>query len=106
MEFLAFLGRRILWSLLVLFGLSVVIFVIARVIPGDPARMALGPTASAEQVADLQENLGLDQPMFTQYVRFLGGLARGELGRSLLTEQSVNADIRQTSIKDFLGKGR
>jgi peptide/nickel transport system permease protein len=96
MEFLAFLGRRILWSLLVLFGLSVVIFVIARVIPGDPARMALGPTASAEQVADLQEKLGLDQPMVTQYVRFLTGLAQGELGRSLLTEQSVNADIRQT----------
>ncbi len=96
MEFAGFLARRILWSLLVLFGLSVVIFVIARVIPGDPARMALGPTASAEQVADLQEKLGLDQPMFTQYVRFLTGLARGELGRSLLTEQSVNADIRQT----------
>ena len=96
MEFAGFLARRILWSLLVLFGLSVVIFVIARVIPGDPARMALGPTASAEQVADLQEKLGLDQPMFTQYVRFLTGLAQGELGRSLLTEQSVNADIRQT----------
>ena len=96
MEFLAFLGRRILWSLLVLFGLSVVIFVIARVIPGDPARMALGPSASAEQVADLQEKLGLDQPMTAQYLRFLGGLAQGDLGRSLLTEQSVTADIRQT----------
>lgn len=96
MQFLAFLVRRFLWSLLVLFGLSVVIFVIARVIPGDPARMALGPTASVEQVADLQAKLGLDQPIVTQYARFLTGLAQGELGRSLLTEQSVNADIRQT----------
>ncbi len=96
MEFLAFLVRRLLWSLLVLFGLSVVIFTIARVVPGDPARMALGPRASAEQVADLQASLGLDQPMVTQYARFITGLARGDLGRSLLTERSVNDDIRET----------
>lgn len=96
MEFLAFLVRRLLWSLLVLFGLSLVIFAIARVVPGDPARMALGPTANAQQVADLQEKLGLDRPMFAQYGLFITGLAQGELGRSLLTERSVNIDIRQT----------
>lgn len=96
MEFLVFLIRRALWSLLVLFGLSIVIFTIARIVPGDPARMALGPTASAAQVADLQEALGLNAPMVVQYGRFLVGLTQGELGRSLLTEQSVNADIRRT----------
>ena len=96
MEFLAFLVRRLLWSLLVLFGLSVVIFTIARVVPGDPARMALGPRASVEQVADLQESLGLNKPLTQQYALFIGGLARGDLGRSLLTEQSVNDDIRET----------
>lgn len=96
MEFLAFLTRRVLWSVLVLFGLSVVIFAIARIVPGDPARMALGPRASAEQVADLQEKLGLNKPMIEQYGLFLTGLARGELGRSLLTEQSVNVDIART----------
>jgi peptide/nickel transport system permease protein len=96
MEFAAFLLRRVLWSLLVLFGLSVVIFLIARVVPGDPARMALGPTANAEQVADLQEKLGLNLPLIQQYGLFLGGLAQGELGRSLLTERSVNADIAET----------
>ena len=96
MEFAAFLVRRVLWSLLVLVGLSVVIFVIARVVPGDPARMALGPTATQEQVADLQEKLGLNLPLVQQYGLFLGGLAQGELGRSLLTERSVNADIAET----------
>lgn len=96
MEFLGFLTRRLLWSLLVLFGLSIVIFAIARVVPGDPARMALGPSASAEQVADLQASLGLNKPMVEQYGQFLSGLARGDLGRSLLTEQPVNADIRKT----------
>ena len=96
MEFLAFLVRRLLWSILVLFGLSVLIFTIARVVPGDPARMALGPTATQEQVADLQEALGLNRPLVEQYGLFLAGLAQGELGRSLLTEQSVNDDIRET----------
>jgi peptide/nickel transport system permease protein len=95
MEFLAFLFRRLLWSVLVLFGLSVLIFLIARVVPGDPARMALGPTATQEQVADLQEALGLNRPMVEQYGLFLAGLAQGELGRSLLTERSVNDDIRE-----------
>ncbi|HTZ65994.1 MAG TPA: ABC transporter permease, partial [Roseiarcus sp.] len=60
MEFLYFLIRRALWSLLVLFGLSIVIFVIARVMPGDPARMAMGPRASQEQVDDLKRKMGLD----------------------------------------------
>lgn len=96
MEFLAFLFRRLLWSLLVLFGLSIVIFVIARVVPGDPARMALGPSASADQVADLQEKLGLNDPMWEQYAAFIGGLAQGDLGRSLLTERAVNFDIAAT----------
>ncbi len=101
MEFLLFLIRRILWSLLVLFGLSVVIFGIARGIPGDPARMALGPTASHEQVEDLREKMGLDRPLGEQYGLFLAGLAKGDLGRSLLTERSVNADIRDTFFATF-----
>lgn len=96
MEFAAFLARRIGWSLLVLFGLSVVIFFIARVVPGDPARMALGPRASAEQVAQLQAELGLDKPLVEQYASFIAGLARGDLGKSLLTERSVNADMAAT----------
>ena len=96
MEFLSFLIRRVLWSALVLVGLSMVIFFIARVVPGDPARMALGPRASAEQVADLQSRLGLDRPIVEQYGLFLVGLSHGDLGRSLLTERAVNDDIRDT----------
>ena len=101
MEFLLFLVRRILWSLLVLVGLSVVIFAIARVVPGDPARMALGPTATQEQVADLREKLGLNRPIIEQYGLFVAGLARGDLGRSLLTERPVNDDIRDTFAATF-----
>lgn len=101
MEFALFLIRRMLWSLLVLAGLSVVIFVIARGMPGDPARMALGPRASQEQVADLREKLGLDRPLIEQYGLFVSGLARGDLGKSLLTERPVNDDIRNTFAATF-----
>lgn len=101
MEFLAFLVRRVLWSLLVLVGLSIVIFAIARIVPGDPARMALGPTATAEQVADLRADLGLDRPIVEQYGRFIAGLARGDLGRSLLNERPVASDIRDTFAATF-----
>lgn len=101
MEFLLFMIRRVLWSLLVLVGLSVVIFTIARVMPGDPARMALGPTATPAQVEALQEKLGLNRPIAEQYVMYVAGLTRGDLGRSLLTERAVNRDIRETFAATF-----
>lgn len=101
MEFLLFLIRRMLWSLLVLLGLSIVIFLIARAMPGDPARLALGPTASQEQVADLRAKMGLDRPLIEQYGLFVTGLTRGDLGRSLLTERAVSADIRDTFVATF-----
>ena len=96
MEFLYFLIRRVFWSLLVLFGLSIVIFVIARVMPGDPARMAMGPRASQEQVADLKAKMGLDKPLLEQYAHFIAGLSRGDLGLSFLTKRPVNDDIAET----------
>ena len=101
MEFLLFLLRRVLWSILVLVGLSIVIFAIARGVPGDPARLALGPRASQEQVDDLSRKLGLDLPLYQQYGMFVSGLARGDLGRSLLTERPVNDDIRDTFAATF-----
>lgn len=94
MEYLYFILRRLAWSLLVLLGLSVVIFVIARVVPGDPARIALGPMATAEQVTNLRHTMGLDQPLPVQYARYLGGLLKGDLGSSLLTQRSVANDLR------------
>jgi peptide/nickel transport system permease protein len=101
LEFLLFLIRRVLWSILVLVGLSIVIFVIARVVPGDPARMALGPRATPEMVADLQHKLGLDRPIIEQYGLFIAGLAHGDLGRSLLSERQVTADIRDSFAATF-----
>ncbi len=96
MEFLLFLVKRVLWSLVVLVGLSILIFLIARAMPGDPARLALGPTASQQQVLDLRSKLGLDRSLLEQYGLFVSGLAQGDLGRSLLTDRSVTRDIANT----------
>ena len=86
---------RLATSILVLFGVSVLIFCIARVIPGDPARIALGPNASAEQVAQLRERLRLDEPLPLQYGHFISDLAAGDLGMSLYTNRPVTRDSAQ-----------
>jgi peptide/nickel transport system permease protein len=80
-------------AVLVLFGVSIVIFIIARVIPGDPARIALGANASAQQVLALRGALHLDRPLPAQYAIFFGNLLHGDLGQSLYTNRPVVDDI-------------
>jgi peptide/nickel transport system permease protein len=93
--FIRLLAKRLGTSLIVLIGVSLLIFAIARIIPGDPARIALGPNATAEAVAALREKLHLDASFFAQYGYFLADLARGDLGISLYTNRPVMADIAQ-----------
>ena len=88
-----YLLRRALGFAFVLFGLAVVIFVIARVVPGDPARIALGPLATQEQVQQLHIEMGLDRPAIVQFGAYIGGLLHGDLGQSLVTNRSVAKDI-------------
>lgn len=89
-----FLWQRVLAALLVLIGVSLLIFALARVIPGDPARIALGPTASEEQITALRQEMHLDQPLPAQYLYFMQGVVRGDLGMSLYTHRPVTEDIR------------
>jgi peptide/nickel transport system permease protein len=90
-----FILRRLALSVFVLFGLSIMIFVIARIIPGDPARMALGPRAPVEVVERLTEQMHLDRPIPEQYVLWLWGVVHGDLGESLVTRRPVAQDIRE-----------
>ena len=91
---LSYLLRRALTLLLVLFGLSILIFIIARIVPGDPARIALGPLATATQVEELREEMGLNASFPVQLWSYLSGLVQGDLGKSLLTSRLVMDDIR------------
>ncbi len=87
--------RRLSISIIVLIGVSMLIFTIARVIPGDPARIALGPNANAEQIAKLRAHMHLDESLPVQYGHFIADLSRGDLGTSLYTNRPVTKDIAQ-----------
>jgi peptide/nickel transport system permease protein len=90
-----FILRRLGLSIFVLFGLSILVFIIARIIPGDPARMALGPRAPVEVVEKLSKQMHLDRPIAEQYVLWLWDALHGDLGDSLLTRRPVLQDIRE-----------
>ena len=81
--------------LLVLLGLSILVFIIGRVIPGDPARQALGPRAPEEVVQALREEMHLDKPFVTQYILWLKGAAQMDLGKSLRTRRPVIEDVKE-----------
>ncbi|MFN8556700.1 MAG: ABC transporter permease [Dehalococcoidia bacterium] len=79
---LRYTARRLLFTLPVLWGVTVVVFLLVRLLPGDIATYILGPGAPAEQVAALRRDLGLDRPWHQQYLVWLGNAARGNLGYS------------------------
>lgn len=90
-----FILRRLAISIFVLFGLSILIFIIARIVPGDPARMTLGPRAPVDVVERLRQQMHLDKPLHQQYGLWLWEVAHGNLGNSLLTRRPVTQDIRE-----------
>ncbi len=93
MSLLSFLSRRLVHSIFVLLGLSIVIFIIARVMPGDPARMAVGVRAPQWVVDRLRTQMHLDQPLAVQYGYWLRDALQGDFGLSLVTQRSVTTDI-------------
>ncbi|MBG0763917.1 MAG: ABC transporter permease [Tissierellales bacterium] len=88
-----YIMKRILHSIFVLIGLSILIFIITRVIPGDPVKLALGPRASEAAVESLERQLNLDKPLLTQYFLWFKGVLVGDFGMSLQTRMPVIEDI-------------
>ncbi len=85
--------KRFFLIVLTLFGLITITFVISRVAPGDPARLAAGPDATEEMVEVMRNEFGLDKPLVAQYVHYIKGLLTGDLGRSLRTRHLVIEDL-------------
>lgn len=86
--------KRIAVLPVILLGVVTVLFVLTRLVPGDPARLAAGPKAGPEQVEQVRKEFGLDKPLVTQYFMYLGRLLHGDLGRSMRTWRPVADDIR------------
>ncbi|MGR3756079.1 MAG: ABC transporter permease [Tranquillimonas sp.] len=82
--------RRLLESALILLGITLVTFVLLYLVPADPARQIAGRSATAETVANIRDQLGLNDPFFVQYFRYLGNLLQGDLGRSYLQRAEVS----------------
>src|ERR1700682_1824517 len=76
------------------FGILTLVFSLIHMIPGDPALQIAGEGARPEDVRNVRKALGLDQPLWTQYVTYLGRVAHGDLGRSFQTNESVMVEIR------------
>jgi len=90
---LRLIGRRLLAAIPNVIGIVVVTFILTRALPGDPAAFYAGPAATQEAVEQVRAKLGLDQPLWTQFIDYIGDLARGDLGLSVSTGQQVLDEI-------------
>ena len=90
MDIIRYAGRRLLQTIPVLIGITLVAFFMLRLIPGDPAAQMLGTRAATqENIATVRHQLGLDEPLHAQYLHFVEGIVRGDLGDSFFYKQPV-----------------
>jgi ABC-type dipeptide/oligopeptide/nickel transport system permease component len=90
-----FILRRLLLAIPTLFGVLVVAFLLLYVAPGDPVMAMVGERADEETIARLRRELRLDEPLYKQFGYYVGGIARGDLGRSYITNRPIQRDIRE-----------
>ena len=95
MRFLRYAGKRLLFLIPQLIAVSIIVFFLVRLLPGDPAFLMAGQFATKERIEEVRRELGLDRPLAEQYVIYVGNVLRGDFGKSWRTSQNVTADIRQ-----------
>ncbi len=88
--------KRLLIMIPIILGLSLLMFLLSRFMPGDSVRLALGPDATAQQIANLEAQLGLDKSLPVQYFNYITGFFRGDMGMSLRTGRNVALDVKET----------
>ncbi len=90
-----YLGRRLIELIPVFFGVLLVVFAIAHLTPGDPALVMLGERATPQAIQRLRDDLGLDQPLHIQFLRYMGRVMRGDLGESIQSDERVVVELGQ-----------
>src|SRR5690554_4831893 len=85
----AYVGRRILATVPVLLVVAVFVFLMLRLTPGDPASIIAGPTATAQDVAEIRARLGLDEPLAKQFAGWIGRMLQGDFGESFFYKRTV-----------------
>ncbi|WP_286785126.1 MULTISPECIES: ABC transporter permease [Pseudomonas] len=86
----AFVARRVVYSILILLGVTLITYLLLFMLPADPARQIAGRSATPEIVANIRHQLGLDLPFYQQYFQYLKGLLHGDLGRSFIQRSQVS----------------
>ncbi|OPL08662.1 MAG: hypothetical protein AVO33_09600 [delta proteobacterium ML8_F1] len=94
--------RRIFMMIPVMLGVTLLVFFIISLTPGDAASMILGQEATEESIQELREEMGLNDPTAVQYVRYMGGLFQGDMGRSYATGKTVSSEIAQRFPNTFV----
>lgn len=89
----SYIGQRLIMAIFVLFGVTLLVFAMLRLIPGDPARTIAGDLATQEFVEQVRKEFGLDRPLYVQYFTFLGKLLRADLGISIRSRRPVAQEI-------------
>ena len=90
-----FVLKRLAAMVPTLAGISLLVFLMIHLVPGDPAQIMLGERASADELKALRQELGLDQPLYVQFGRFCRDMVRGDLGRSIRTHERIATELRQ-----------
>jgi peptide/nickel transport system permease protein len=85
-----YIGRRLLATLPVLAVVAILVFMMLRLTPGDPAAVIAGPAANTQDIIDIREKLGLDKPIATQFVKWVGGMLSGDFGESFFYKKQVS----------------
>lgn len=88
-----YVTRRLLGAIPVLFGLSMVVFAFVHLLPGDPVAALLGQHATPELTAQIRQQMGLDKPLYEQYAIYLGQLASGDLGKSVINNRPIIEEL-------------
>jgi peptide/nickel transport system permease protein len=96
-----FIAKRVFFGFVTLFVISLLIFSVTKLLPSDPAKIALGRDATPEAVADMHKTFGLDKPLATQYGRWLGGVFTGDFGRSYIDRRSISGFIGEPVAASF-----
>ena len=90
---LKFIARRLLLLVPILIGLSIIVFAFVRALPGGPAQALLGERGRPEQVRGIEKELGLDQPIWVQYSKYIGKVVTGDLGTSVISRRPVTEEL-------------
>ncbi|MCQ2762571.1 ABC transporter permease, partial [Helicobacter pylori] len=92
---LSFIIKRILWAIPTLFGVSIIVFMMVHLVPGDPALVILGEKANQAAIDALREQFGLNKPLIEQYFFFINNVLHGNFGTSIMTGEPVMHEFWQ-----------